>query len=81
MPFVRKVLVATQFIALSVRCGHVGTYKVQCCERSDEGGQKFSVQEVHCNGITTVRAAMGKKRNLLLENGESIECIEELCYA
>ena len=32
-------------------------------------------------GTTTVGAAMGKKENLLLEYGESIEHTEEFCYA
>ena len=42
--------------------------------------RNFQCKKCIVNG-TTVGAAMGKKGNLLLENGESIECIEEFCYA
>ena len=39
----------------------------------------YQYKKCSLNG-TTVGAASGKKKNLLLENGESIECVEEFCY-
>ena len=40
----------------------------------------FQCKKCSVNGTTTVGAASGKKKNLLLENGESVECVEEFCY-
>ena len=39
----------------------------------------YQCKKCSVNG-TTVGAAIGKKKNPLLEYGESIECVEELCY-
>ena len=64
------MLAVTPFVVVSVRCkcsGVKGRLKVD----SDYQCKKCSV-----NG-TTVGAESGKKKKILLESGESIECVEE----
>ena len=39
----------------------------------------YQCKKCSVNG-TTVGTESGKKKNILLESGESIECVEEFCY-
>jgi len=39
----------------------------------------YQCKKCSVNG-TTIGAESGKKKKILLETGESIECVEEFCY-
>ena len=77
--FVRKVLVVTHFVGcvkykmwVHKKCSGVkGRLKVD---------SNFQCKKCSVNGTTTVGAVSAKNKNLLLENSESIECVEEFCY-